>query len=122
MYVYGMDEKTLGEIAQTVGVNLHHIRKEGRALRFTLLPASAKFRPRDKKGRKMNKVCFHGYTKFYEAVFRVQPEARIRTAVEDYKGVADFKARNAQVALVLRGPDEREYAKTCDCHRARPLL
>ena len=45
------------------------------------------------KRRRIASVCWHGYGQFMREVFRMDPDARISTGHETYRGLADFQAK-----------------------------
>ena len=106
------------EVAASVGVKIHSdwagsgIRKDGRAWDFRLalnsdVPkrgnAGYKYqRTSANRGigpRKVAAVCWHGHRDFMRAVFRIDPNARFKTAIADWKGSEDFERRFAQTAF-----------------------
>lgn len=101
MKVWGVSESQLSDIATALSVSLHDMRKDGRALRFTLRPAGEKrngnyiYQRTSASGwhaeRRVHAVCWHGHRDFMREVFRVNPDARIKTGWADYKGSEDFE-------------------------------
>ena len=101
MKVWGVNEAQLHTCADEVGVQIYNLRKDGRALRFGLRPTGMRidgdykyqrtsasgFRP----DRRVFAVCWHGHRDFMRAVFRVNPDARIKTMWADYKGSEVFE-------------------------------
>lgn len=109
------------QVAQSVGVRIHGdhygsggISKDGRAWNFRLaldssVPKrgnagykyqriSSSSRAWTGKDRKVAAVCWHGHRDFMRAVFALDPNARFKTAIADWKGSADFEDRFAQTA------------------------
>jgi len=105
------------EVATSVGVKIHSdwagsgIRKDGRAWNFRLAldstqpkrgNAGYKYQRTSQnsfyQGRKVAAVCWHGHRDFMRAVFRLDPNARFKTAIADWKGSEDFEDRFAQTA------------------------
>jgi hypothetical protein len=43
--------------------------------------------------RRVFAVCWHGFRDFFRAVYRVTPDAIFRTAMDTWRGSADFEAR-----------------------------
>lgn len=81
------------------GVTYSPITKDGRALRIRLSVDATKprdaegllpFQRRGQGGRRLPSVSWEGHREFMRIVFRDHPEARIKSAVADYKGRADF--------------------------------
>lgn len=57
-------------------------------------------------------ACWHGYEALIEALLEEYPDARIKTAVTTYRGLADFDERQHEVALIV----ERRFGrKPCNC-------
>jgi hypothetical protein len=46
-----------------------------------------------RENRRVHAVCWHGFRDFFRACFAVEPEARFYTALDKWKGSADFEAR-----------------------------
>lgn len=44
-------------------------------------------------GRLVHSVCWHGFRDYFRACFERAPEAVFRTAIDTWKGSADFEAR-----------------------------
>lgn len=44
-------------------------------------------------GRRVNAVCWHGFRDFFRAVYKRNPAAVFRTAIDTWKGSEDFEAR-----------------------------
>ena len=42
---------------------------------------------------RVNAVCWHGFRDFFRAAFRLAPDAVFRTALDTWRGSADFEAR-----------------------------
>jgi hypothetical protein len=105
MKIWGASEKEIRQAAAEVGIRLWDDEygrgpfKDGRALRVRLCidrlqPRNASgyapFQRTGHRGRRLPYVCWHGHKRFMLALFRRQPEARIKTALADYHGRADF--------------------------------
>lgn len=95
------------DVASSIGVKIHSdyagsgIRKDGRAWNFRLALGDEK-RGKNRKyqrtsasmwneGRRVAAVCWHGHRDFMRAVFALDPNARFKTAVADYKGSDHFE-------------------------------
>ena len=85
------------------------IRKDGRAWNFRLaLDATqkkdgwAKYHRTSTsyfhEGRKVAAVCWHGHRDFMIEVYKRDPDARIKSAFADYRGVADFREKYPKTA------------------------
>jgi hypothetical protein len=105
MKVWGITEEEARDCASRVGVAIFDdwhrsgITKVGRALQFRLGLGDDKMLyrrlsagyPSDIRPRKVNAVCWHGHRDFMREVFRINPDARIKSAVADYRGSDDFE-------------------------------
>ena len=111
MKAWGVTEQDIRDAAAETGVRLHgwpngYVEQDGRALRFRLavdvsqprnsegmLPyqriSTATFR--DGKPRRISAVCWHGHREFLRALFRRNQEARVKTALADYRGADNFE-------------------------------
>lgn len=118
-----LDPAEIRQVAQSVGVKIHSdwagsgIRKDGRAWNFRLAlnsdvpkvskEAGYKYQRTSTSGwadgRKVAAVCWHGHRDFMRAVFRLDPNARFKTAIADWKGSEDFEQRFAQTAFDNKG-------------------
>jgi len=94
-------------IAHDVGIRIHSdwgghgISKDGRAWNFRLALGDEKregYRKYNRtsasmfhEGRKVAAVCWHGHRDFMRALYAEDPEARIKSAVADYRGRQDFE-------------------------------
>jgi len=54
-------------------------------------------------------VCWHAHTAFMRAIFEINPDARIKTCVADYRGEEDFESSYMETYEELKGD--------CDCVR-----
>ncbi len=63
-------------------------------MRCTLKVASSRgiFASTGPTGRHSVNLCWHGHTAFMEALFALEPDARIESALARYNGVAEFNA------------------------------
>lgn len=65
--------------------------------------------------RKVNAVCWHGHRKFMHKVFNRNMDARIQTAIADYKGYADFAENYRETGRKKIGaPIAGGYPRMCD--------
>jgi hypothetical protein len=96
------------EVAAEIGVKIHSdwygggITRDGRAWRFRLAlnsdvpkkESGYKYQRTSAsafhEGRRVAAVCWHGHRDFMLALYARDPEARIKTAWADYRGVRDF--------------------------------
>lgn len=131
MKVWGVTEEQLSVVADRIGVKLYELREDGRALRFTLRPTG----DRDEWGnypyqrrtaswqdteRRVWAVCWHGHRDFMREVFRVNPDARIKTGWADYKGAENFEENYRDTAFINVGsqmfPQQANEVCFCDTH------
>lgn len=139
MKAWGVTEAEIRAAAAEVGLTVYSdwrgtgIVKDGRALRFRLGLDSMQPRHDDGDlpyqrhstnrsaiiaGRRIAAVCWHGHRDFMRALFRMQPEARIKTALADYRGVADFEMKYRDT----QGEGNRynlAYGQACGCSEER---
>jgi hypothetical protein len=115
-----LSPEEIRQVAQSVGVRIFNdnpwnqggIVKDGRAWNFRLglksdVPkrgdAGYKYQRTSQsafnEGRKVAAVCWHGHRDFMRAVFALDPNARFKTAIADWKGSEDFERRFAQTAF-----------------------
>lgn len=99
MKVWNTTEQDVRAAAEEVGLAIHSdwsgsgIQKDGRALRFRLALGADKDHYRSiKRGRRIAAVCWHGHRDFFRALYRRSPDARIKTALADYRGSDGFEA------------------------------
>lgn len=168
MRVTGIEDAQLIEqAAEEVGVRLYNVRQAGKGYAFTIktgepyeqerapngrLRWAARYRRKAQYPRRRNArngetfyatvpgaVCWHGHRDFMRALFRRAPDARIQTALADYKGSEDFErkylatygspayrmgallqvqAYGAACTCKEGGPGQAEYA----VHRVRSML
>ena len=104
MKVWGVTEGDIREIATLCGVAIHGdwggqgITKDGNALRCRLKvdPTQPRtngllpFQRTGYHGRRLPAVSWEGHREFMLVVFERFPEARIKSAIADYKGRAEF--------------------------------
>jgi hypothetical protein len=98
MKAWNTTEQDIREAADEVGLAIHSdwsgngITRDGRALRFRLALGTDKENYRSiKRGRRIAAVCWHGHRDFFRALYRRSPEARIKTALADYRGTDGFE-------------------------------
>ena len=105
MKVWGITEEEARQCASKVGIAIFNdwrgsgIDTVGRALQFRLGLGDDKMlyrrlsamRWNDRPPRKVNAVCWHGHRDFMREVFKINPDARIKSAVADYRGSDDFE-------------------------------
>lgn len=92
--------------------------KYGKAVRFTLTVKNSKKRGGriSPNGRRVCAACWHLHRDVMKAVFAVNPDARIKTAMADYKGLDDFNATYPATGRVNIGSQMYPlYAKDACC-------
>lgn len=139
MKVWNATEDQIRAAADIVGLKLAEdwngggVSKDGRALRFRLAVDTARHRDeggflpyqrcstwrggKDGTPRKVAAVCWHGHRDFMRALFETAPEARLKTALADYRGADDFEAK----FLGTRGTGNGwnvSYEQACGCSTA----
>lgn len=105
MIVWGLSEYQITEAAEATSVKLYGLRSDGRGLRFTLKltprnlatglikwqrTSASYFEAMKDNPRKVAAVCWHGHYHFMRELFRLNPEARVKTAFADYRGLESF--------------------------------
>ena len=134
MKVWRVNETQLQIIADEVSVSLYNMREDGRALRFTLRPAGEKrngnhiYQRTSASGfspdRRVYAVCWHGHRDFMRAIFKREPDARIKTMWADYKGSEDFENKFEETGYRNVGSMMYPaYANSiCKCHEGDWLV
>jgi hypothetical protein len=102
--------------------------KQGRAFNFTLKttrvpPAwtrrSQNIKNKDGQYRRVvGAVCWHGHREFMREVFKINPEARIKTGIADYRGSKHFEDTHGTTHS--QGGNQygrRGFGEACDCPR-----
>lgn len=93
--------------------------------RFTLRvkDSRGRYARRSHSGRRMVAACYHGHWAFMYALLTLQPDARIKSHMADYRGRADFLAKAPAVGGRNIGSMARPmaYGAACDC-APRPLF
>jgi hypothetical protein len=107
MQVWGATATQLADAAYRCGLVLSgphgggQPRAQGRSLicRLKLGPVTGVTGSRPYQRRSLDNrqqvavVCWHGHRDWMREVYRVAPDARIKTALADYRGAVDFEAR-----------------------------
>ncbi len=109
MLIWGLSDAEIREAAAEAGVVLWDdtygiaVARKGKALSVRLAvdrtaPRNEEgllpFQARSRQGRRMPYVTWEGHREFMRIVFRDHPEARIKSAVADYRGREDFWAKH----------------------------
>lgn len=135
MKVWNADESQIREAIAEAGLKVYGewsdyghgngIVREGRALRFRLGLDTTQprhnpgnFLPYQRRstysGRKVAAVCWHGHRDFMRALYRLAPDARIKTALADYHGAEDFERQFRSTYGVGNGWNI-SYGQACGC-------
>ena len=117
MIAYNVTLGTLGRAADTAGVDLKNLRRQGNGFAFTLALTGERWRRRGHDGRRIASVCWHGHRTFMEAMFNLAPNARLKSMVVTYEGRTDFWANhdatgNRNVGSMMQ---PLAYRDACDC-------
>lgn len=144
MKAWGLTEDQIRDAARDVGLSIHGewlgrptggIVQDGRALRFRLgvdstaardangyLPFQRRSMARwhEDRPRRIAAVCWHGHRAFMRAAFALNPDARIKTVLADYRGADDFERTHEQT----QGQGNAynlSYEQACACHETAAL-
>jgi hypothetical protein len=112
MKIFDVPLQDLETIAREIGVTFEgtdESNSAGYRVRGRLIPDRTKpkgSRPYQRvsadiafsEGRKVFAVCWHGHRDFMAKVFARYPDARIQTAIADYRGIADFDGKYIDTA------------------------
>lgn len=134
MKVWGITPEQAREAAAAVGVSIHGdylgtgISRDGRGIRFRIGVDATQ--PRNANGdlpyqrismnhymrqRRIAAVCWHGHRDYMRAVFDINPDARIQTALADYHGRDEFERTHADTYGT--GNDwNLSYGQACRCN------
>lgn len=104
MIVYGVPLDNLRAFADAAGIVLYNVRGKGKGYAFVLRPAkgSDAFRATSEFGGRSRKkwaVCYHGHYAFMRMMFEAFPDAKLRSAMAKFDGLADFNACAGMVGL-----------------------
>lgn len=124
MHVWGISADSLAWVVWAVsqnhyGDNLEFKRqpeKVGRAVAFTLTVdrSDGPGARRSATGRRISAACWHAHRDVLRAIFGVCPDARVKSAVADYRGVEDFEEKFDDTGCTDIG-DHVEYRQACEC-------
>ena len=95
------------EIGRELGIELYELREHGQRVRryqYTLRPATERYRSWDPmSGRRIWAVCWHGHRDYMRAVYELDPSARFKSAMADYRGADDFESKFPDTAYTNVG-------------------
>lgn len=117
----------LGICAEVSDVDGMKKRRNGsyqRKIRFRILPQKGSERyqkikqtPYTKSGeRKAYAVCWHGHRDFMFKLFELDPNARLQTAMADYRGMEGFRATYPETAHKNVGSMMFPVSAQDECH------
>ena len=98
--------------------------RDGRAVRFTLTVKDSgdKGSRRSASGRRIAACCWHGHRDVMLAIFATNPDARVKSALADYRGMVDFAEKYPATGRTNIGsmfdPMDAEDACNCDTWEA----
>ena len=110
--------------AERAHVALKDVEVRGRDWQITLAPVGDAYRRTGQsqtttgKHRRINAVCYHGHFAFFRALYRLAPDAVIRTSMATYRSAEELE-RDAYLAAERNVGSEyypRRYADLCTCH------
>ena len=94
----------------------------GSSMQGRILPASGKVKGarRSWSGRRLKATCWHGFRDVFLALFEACPDARVTTAMADYRGKVDFEAKYLATGsrMTEAGGKRTPYRLLCDCELA----
>jgi hypothetical protein len=132
MKAWNVEPDTIRSCAHAVGLRIYgewngsdQIKRDGRALRFRLRLDTEQRQPDGTlpyqrisrvliRPRRVSAVCWHGHRDFMLAVFAVNPDARIKTALADYRGADDFE-RKYRATFGEGNHWNLSYGQACVC-------
>lgn len=100
MLAYGVTEEEIRDTVRLVSSTLYggnvtvDIRgMRGRAVRFGLRVKDSRGNGahRSAFGRRTRSACWHAHADFFRSLFYLAPDARIKTAMADYRGADGFR-------------------------------
>jgi hypothetical protein len=130
MYLYNATETDLHRALDRANeryegnLTLNIAGRRGNALSFRLGVRSSRGRGGKvgRNGRHIAAACWHAHRDFMLALFDLAPEARLKTAVADYRGKAGFAAKFEATGRRNIGSmmEPIEYREACECYDAAP--
>jgi len=115
MHVWGVSDADLSRIANEVGVEM---RGTAKAFRILPIPGGRYQRLSHDGTRRVHAVCWHGHRDFMVRLFDEYPEARLKSAMADYRGRDDFIETHEATASRNIGSimNPTQYGMACLCH------
>ena len=108
MVIKGMTQAQIEAAASDAGVSVvvRTLNQKGTRHRVKVNPSGKKDADRNRRWqrispwrsstgnhRRVHAVCWHGFRDFFRACFAREPDAEMRTALDHWRGSADFEAR-----------------------------
>ncbi len=133
MQLWGVQEQELADIVSNVSdrdyqgnliFNNGPERVNGRSIRFTLRVSDSKRSGAHHSaptpwsdGRRTVSACWHATRDVLEAIFQEFPEARVKSAMADYRGQEDFSRKFPDTYHVNVGSQvaPAKYGSLCEC-------
>lgn len=123
MLIRGITIAQAEEIAKSLGVSLYNTNRKGTGFTTVLRPSEQfpdkyrKYNDNMGRHRKCWAVCWHGHRDFMRAIFRINPNAVIRTAVENYYGAEEFEKKYQDTGYknVASQATPVWFAESCEC-------
>lgn len=119
MKVWGLSEAQIRQAVSEAGLTIwgdwagNGLYSDGKAIRVRLCidrtqprdeAGLAPFQSVSRQGRRLPYVTWEGHREFMRIVFRMNGEARIKSAIADYKGREDFWASHPSTRGMWHGP------------------
>lgn len=115
-------EDALKQTSEKYGKNVCWNRSpetRGRSLMFTVRvhTGHGEGAKRSASGRRTASACWHVHRDFMVALFDLAPNARLKTALADYRGRDDFNAKFEKTGEVSAGSimAPQQLQQSCDC-------
>ena len=128
MKIWGVTEKDIKFCVELVSkVNYKNnliidrtgFKKVGKAIQFKLRVKSSKEPGHtiNHSGRNWISACWHCHRDIYKAIFKINPDTRIKTALADYHGLVDFNWKYENTAYINVGSQNNpmDIKSACEC-------
>lgn len=85
--------------AHRAGLTTYNLRKDGSGVRFQLrlckryADGKLKYQRTSFEGRRIAAVCWHGHKRFFDELFKLTKDAKVRSAVCNYDGREDYERK-----------------------------
>ena len=86
-----------------------------RTVRLPYQRVSSISRYGEEKPRRVAAVCWHGHRDFMRAVFDINPDARLKSALADYRGRDDFERHYQSTYSKWGNAYHDAYGQSCTC-------